>query len=209
MMELWGFLLSKMPTLRQIRLWLLAVAGGFALLDLLATGLLLSPAGRSVSLRMAEHDRLRAEVVALKASNHRELLDASRLQQARRQVDDFYAQRFPEKYSSLSAALHEMASAHNVRLSSVKYATGEGGHQKLSPEEAKRRASTGLEPVGLDLTVEGGYRSQVEFLNALERSPMLFIVRGVAIGGGKGKQQGSTGTGFTLRLESYLRSQKP
>jgi hypothetical protein len=198
-------------SLVQIRWWLLLAFAALAAVDLAAVLLLLSPAANGVERRMDDYGRLRAEVHQLESSNRLQLYDESRLSAANRQVSEFCAQHLPQHYSELSAELHTRAAANHVRLDAVTYSTGKGDKKESNNAElAARQARTGLQPISLELKVDGDYRSDVQFLNALERSPLLFAVRAVAIGSSSGKDKGMAGSvEFVLHAESYLRSERP
>jgi Tfp pilus assembly protein PilO len=109
-----------------------------------------------------------------------------RVAKTRKQIEDFYQKRVPPNYSSIDARIVELQVASGVRLSRVQYTQGEPG---LS-----------LTEITMDASISGDYPAIMRFVNSLERDPMFFIVRAMALTG----QQGGL-VNLRLRVSTWLR----
>jgi type IV pilus assembly protein PilO len=108
-----------------------------------------------------------------------------KVDQARDQADQFYDQRFPGAYSTISAAIGELAGNNNVRLTRVSY--------------TQTPAIPGLLDVRMDASLSGEYAPLMHFINGLERSKTFFLINGLTLTG----QQGGL-VNLRLRLTTYL-----
>ncbi len=114
-----------------------------------------------------------------------------KLAQATKDADKFYKQRLPFADSEVAAELGSLAKKQGVKLTRVQYAYSpvlEGTAGELT--EAR-----------MDAGLSGDYRPLVQFVNALERDNMFFLITGVTL---TGQQSGTVG--LRLRLTTYLRS---
>jgi type IV pilus assembly protein PilO len=107
---------------------------------------------------------------------------------ARKEIDDFYAQRLPSQDSAISENLGKVAAQTGVRIASVKYTMKD-------PEPG------GVRRLEVEASLAGDYLSLVRFINALERNQLFFLVDSVALGG----EQGGV-VKLQLKLETYLRT---
>jgi hypothetical protein len=73
-----------------------------------------------------------------------------------------------------------------VRLTRVQYTQGDPG--------------PGLTEISMDASISGDYPSIMRFINSLERDPMFFIIRAMALTG----QQGGL-VNLRLRVSTWLR----
>ncbi len=162
---------------------------GFVLLLLLAVGLAIR-----LGLDWAVMDSHANEVFADKQVQMRALevqtaplrgLD-QRVAKARKQLADFYQKRIPPNYSSIDARIAELQISSGVRLSRVQYTQGKPG--------------PGLTEITMDAGISGDYPSIMRFVNSIERDPMFFIVRAMALTG----QQGGL-VNLRLRVSTWLR----
>lgn len=106
---------------------------------------------------------------------------------SRTQAEDFYAARFPAAYSTISAAINDLATKNSVRLTNLAY----------SP----RPAIPGLIELRLDASLSGEYAPLMHYINGLERSKTFFLITGLTLTG----QQGGL-VNLRLRLITYLRA---
>jgi hypothetical protein len=106
------------------------------------------------------------------------------------EADTFYARRLPSAYSEVLAELGTLTKHAGVHLTHVNYAYG----PVLS-------GSAGLTEVLMDASVSGDYRPSVEFINAIERDRMFFVIRGINL---TGQQSGQVN--LRIRLTTYLRA---
>lgn len=166
-------MIQNVPEARRRLLIVLLV---LLVLDIGAVALLLSPIGRSRDMRTDEYNRVRVEL----SNKRREALPArdmdKKLETAREQVDAFYKDRLPQRYSDMSEQLGKLATANHVQIASINY--------EASDKEQKKGDETpaGLTRVQLDALLTGDYVNEMKFINALERSKLLFVVDSVSLG---------------------------
>jgi type IV pilus assembly protein PilO len=114
-----------------------------------------------------------------------------KLAQATKDADKFYKQRLPFANSEVAGELGALAKKQGVKLTRANYAYApvlEGTAGELTEEK-------------MDAGLSGDYRPLVQFINALERDKMFFLITGVTL---TGQQSGTVG--LRLRLTTYLRS---
>ncbi len=162
---------------------------GFFLLLALAIALAIR-----LSLDWAVMDSHSSEVLAGKQVQLRALeiqtiplrgLD-QRVEKTRGQLEDFYQRRIPPNYSSIDARIVELQVASGVRLTRVQYTQGAPG--------------PGLTEITMDASISGNYPAIMRFVNSMERDPMFFIIRAMALTG----QQGGL-VNLRLRVSTWLR----
>jgi type IV pilus assembly protein PilO len=107
---------------------------------------------------------------------------------ARKQIEDFYAQRLPAQDSAISANLGKLAQQTGVRIGGIKYT-------RKDPEPV------GVRRLEIEADLAGDYLTLVRFINALERDQMFFLVNSVGLGG----EQGGV-VRLQLKLETYLKT---
>ena len=110
-----------------------------------------------------------------------------KLKQASTDIADFYKERFPAEYSTVSEQLGKLAAASGVQIAAVKY------DDKDAPVQ-------GLRKLEIEVTLSGSYLQEVKFINSLERDKLFFVIDGVTLG----EQQGNVR--LQLKMETYLRS---
>lgn len=110
-----------------------------------------------------------------------------RVKEAREQISNFYADRFPSSSSSIFEQLGKLASSNRVRLNQATYQTQDAGLE-------------GLQQVQIKASLMGDYGQVMKFINSLERDKMFFIVDGVALA----DQTGGT-VHLSLSVETYMR----
>src|SRR5580700_3959610 len=107
---------------------------------------------------------------------------------ARKQIDQFYAQRLPSQDSAISADLGKVAAQSGVKIGSIKYSM-------------KDAEVLGVRRMEIEADLAGDYLQLVRFVNALERDQMFFLVDSVGLGG----EQGGV-VKLQLKLETYLKT---
>jgi hypothetical protein len=176
-----------MASIREARKTLLPVLIGLVVIDLACIVYLLSPAGRSREARERDLAALQTQL----AAKRQEVLPTrgmdGKLKQASADITDFYKDRFPAQYSTVSEELGKVAAASGVQITAVKY------DDKDAPVE-------GLRKLNIELALSGSYLQEVKFINALERDKLFFLIDGVTLG----EQQGNVR--LQLKVETYLRS---
>jgi type IV pilus assembly protein PilO len=140
------------------------------------------------TLRTASADQLQQQQTAYRALQL-EMTPLRGLPQkvslSRDQANDFYAARFPAAYSTISAAINDLASKNNVRLTNLAY----------SPTPA----IAGLAEVRMDASLSGEYAPLMHFINGMERSRTFFLITGLTLTGQQGGQ-----VNLRLKLNTYL-----
>jgi len=162
---------------------------GFALLLALAIALAVR-----LGLDWAAVDSHSAEVLDNKKTDLRiwELQTAplrgldQRVEKTRDQLKDFYAKRIPPNYSSVDARIVDLQVDSGVRLTRVQYTQGPPG--------------SSLTEITMDASISGDYPAIMRFINGLERDPMFFIIRAMALT----SQQGGL-VNLRLRVSTFLR----
>jgi len=175
-----------MAELKQTRNRLYIVLAVLLVLDLAAVAMLVTPIAGRESLRQQE---LREAWLSLKARESAPWrgLD-KKIPQAKREIDDFYRDRFPSSYSAISSNLDKVAAESGVKVSSERYAQ-------------KDAEIPSLERVEIDADVSGDYVPLAKFINALERNQLFFIIDGLDLGG---EQSGTVR--LHIKVETYLRN---
>lgn len=176
-----------MASIRETKKKLMPVVIAFAVLDLACIGYLISPAGRSRQARQQQYIELREHLTAKEQEVAPTRGMDRKLKQASEDIASFYDHRLPAHYSAVSDELGKISSDTGVHLSGVKY-------------DEKDSTLPGLHRLTIDLALSGNYLQEVKFINALERSPMFFLIDGVALV----EQQGNVR--LQLKLETYLRT---
>ena len=106
--------------------------------------------------------------------------------EARDQLKSFYEKRIPPNYSSISSRIGDLAVKSGVRLSRDQYTQAKPGSE--------------LTEITIDAGISGEYPQIMKFINSLERDPMFFVVRTMALTG----QQGGL-VNLRLRFSTWMR----
>jgi len=109
--------------------------------------------------------------------------------------DKFERMLFPAStgYSSVTADLDSMAQKAGALVQDISF------HQS----ENAQRGLTGIE---ITSTVNGNYSSVVHFVNALQRSPNVYILDSLNLAGDSQNPSASSQIKVTLHLQTYFRS---
>lgn len=162
-----------MPDLARTRRILTVALVLLLAVDVAAAAFLLSPWGRSKGEREQEYDQVRTQLQATMAEVRPLQGIEGKLDRARKDTADFYAQRLPAESSAISAELGKLARDNSVQISQVKY-------------DFKDTEISGLRQVKIEAKLDGDYLKEVKFINALERDKMFFILDGVTLGEAQG-----------------------
>jgi type IV pilus assembly protein PilO len=140
------------------------------------------------TLRSANEDQLQQRQAAYRALQL-ELSPLKGLPEkvalSHKQADAFYASRFPAAYSTISAAINDLASKSTVRLTSLAY--------------TQVPALPGLTEIRMDASLSGEYAPLMHFINGLERSKTFFVISNLTLTGSQGGM-----VNLRLRLSTYL-----
>ena len=132
-----------------------------------------------------QENQLRAAQIAAKPLRG---LDV-KLVDSTKAADQFYGQRIPYADSQLLTELGVLTKKAGVRLSRVQY-----------PQNEVLPGPYELTEVHMDASVSGDYRPVIQFINAIERDKMFFVINGINL---TGQQTGQVN--LRLRLTTYLR----
>lgn len=177
-----------MPDLRETRRKLKIAIGAMAAVDIVAIAVMVSPLVGSTASRKDTLNRLWMQLQA-KTRQVEPLrgLD-KKIPAARKQIDQFYAQRLPAQDSAISTELGKVAGQTGVKIESIKYS------MKDAEVEGARRME-------IEANLGGDYLQLVRFINALERDQLFFLVDSVGLGGAQGGL-----VKLQLKLETYLKA---
>ena len=109
------------------------------------------------------------------------------VEHARAQMRDFYQDRIPSSYSSISTRIGALQVASGVRLSRVQYTQG--------------APVSDLTEITMDAGISGDYPAIMRFINSLERDRTFFVIRAMSLTGQQGGQ-----VSLRLRLSTWLRA---
>lgn len=176
-----------MANLRQARRRVYIILIVFLLVDIAAAIVLFTPLAGSGAARQKEFEDLRSQV----QSKIRIVIPPDQVQTrvdtARGQLAGFYKERIPADASAISTQLGKLATGNKVRMLSVRY-------DEIDSDVP------GLTRVHITANVAGDYVDAIRFINAVERSKLLFVIDNVSLG----EQQGGN-VRLAVTLETYLR----
>jgi Tfp pilus assembly protein PilO len=178
-----------MADLRQTRKRIQFALGVSLGIDIVAVVVLFSPLVGSTASRKQQLNQLWSEL-QIKTKQVAPLKDLpGKLQTARMQITEFYKRRFPAADSEINTEFAKLAAANNVTVEQARY---KGGKDL----EAGR-----LLPVEVEADLTGSYVSLAQFINALERDDMLFIINNITLAG---EQKGPIK--LQMKVETYLKA---
>lgn len=182
-----------MADIRETRRRVMTALVVLIVLDVVAAGILISPIGRQRSEKQMEVAQLQRdlqektkEVAPLQGID-------KKVEEAKQQVNDFFAKRLPTRYSQIAEETIRLAQENHVELSSVRY-----GMEDTDLNDTRR--------VVMDASLAGDYTQVVRFINALERSKMLFLVDGITLGE---EARSSGAVRLSIKLETYMKAGAP
>jgi Tfp pilus assembly protein PilO len=175
-----------MPDLKKTRSRLTIIVAALVLVDVVAIAMLLTPLAGSEQSRQQEMNQLWLNLKKRETAPWRGL--DKKIPLAQKQIADFYHDRFPDTYSSISTSLDKIGVESGARVSGAKF----------SQKEAEIE---GLERVEISSEVSGDYLQLVRFINGLERSKLFFMVDDLELGN---EQNGIVK--LQIKMETYLRT---
>jgi len=162
---------------------------------------LLTPITGSSSSRLSELQQLDTtlrektrEVVPLRGID-------KKIVEARGEIGDFYANRFPAEQSSVPDALGKIAKTQSVKMDLAKYESKPADARPEGKDNTAAALAVGLRPVQIDAAFTGSYPNMMRFINDLERSKTFFIVNSVSLGESQGGD-----VKLQLKLETYVKA---
>ncbi len=177
-----------MADLQHARKKLKVAIGIMLVLDLAVAGVLFSPLVGSAESRRFERNQLAAELTM----KNREVQPLrgmdKKVELAKKEIPDFYAERFAPRNSDIAEELGKLASANGVKIQQASY--------KLEDKE-----TGGIVPVEIQGNFSGDYLQLVRFINSLERSKLFITVDGVDLAG-----ETAGPVKLQVTMHSYLRS---
>ena len=140
------------------------------------------------SIEMKQHDLLKADIK--RAQDIRDKIPA-----IQKDCDQFEQSLSPASsgYSAITSELGDIARKSGIRLEDVAFRQTE-------------IASRGTTEVAIDATVNGDYKSIIQFLNGLQRSPGLYAMDTLALATDSANQGASGVIKVTLHLKTYFRT---
>lgn len=177
-----------MTNVREHRRRLHIIAALLILVNVIAASMLVYSLMRSGQSRQSEFAALRVQVQRQKMIVVPPNTVQQRVEEARKQIDDFYRSRVPGQFSDVYDRLGKVAAQNRVKLANIRYNEGESD-------------IPGLHRINIQASLGGDYAQVLKFINALERDKMFFIIDSVSLG----EQQGGA-VRLEIALEAYLRS---
>ncbi len=170
-------------TRRIVRLALIVLV----VIDLLAVGMLLSPFAKSRQEKEAElrHYQLQFKDKEREVGPSRGM--EKKISTATGDIDGFYQQRLPGKYSQIDASLGKAAQDSGVHLQDITF-------------KPDKKAVDDLERVQITLTISGPYVDDVKFINQMERDRVFFVINSVSLAGS------TNGVQLQVNAETYFKT---
>ncbi len=185
-----------MADLRQTKKQIFTALIAMGVLSLASVVVLFSPLAGSTDSRRAQLTQLSIdlrektrEVVPLRGIDKKVI-------EARGEINEFYANRFPSLQSSVSEALGKVAAAHSVKIDIAKYET-----KADDKKETKDAQAVGLRRVQIEASLSGSYPNMMRFVNDLERAKTFFLVDSVNVGEAQGGD-----VKLQMKLETYVKA---
>lgn len=151
--------------------------------------ILLSPIGDSIRTGGQRETQLAQELNSKRPQAEKVRGLDAKIVDAKSQIKDFYARRFPPSFASVPERLNKLAAANGVILSGAKYSTADTD-------------IPGIYAVRVEAAIDGDYVKEVKFINAVERDKTFFIIDSVALG-----EQQKGAVHLQIVFETYVRSQ--
>ncbi len=178
-----------MADVKQIRRKLTVAAVVMLCLDILCATVLLSPIGRGARSGGHKESELVAELKAKRPEAEQVRGLDAKIVEAKAQIKDFYAGRFPESFAAVPERLNKLAAANGVTLGAARYSTEDTDIE-------------GVRAVRVEAAIDGDYRKEAEFINAVERDKTFFIIDSVTLG-----EQQKGGVHLQIVFNTYIKSQ--
>ena len=140
------------------------------------------------SLEMTQHDLLKADIK--RAQGIRDKIPA-----IQKDCEQFEKSLFPASsgYSAVTAELDGIARKAGIQIEDRSFRSTE-------------IASRNMTEVMIDATVNGDYKSVIQFLNSVQRSPNLYAVDALALAPENASQGNSGALKVSLHLKTYFRT---
>ncbi len=175
-----------MADLQDARRTLKIAIGVMLALDLAAAAVLFSPLVGSAESRRFQKNSLAAELTK-KNRDIKPLIGMDKkVELAKKQIPQFYAERFAARDSDIAEELGKIASQNGVKIQQARY----------KQEDAE---TAGIIPVEIQGSFSGDYLQLVRFINSLERSKLFITVDGVDLG-----SEGAGPVRLQVTMHSYL-----
>jgi type IV pilus assembly protein PilO len=183
-----------MPDLRGTRKKVKIALAALAIVDVAAIAVYFSPLVGSEVSRQEQMRQLWSELQ--QKTRQVEPLRGlpEKIPVARKDIDQFYKDRFPSQDSEISDAIGKLAAQNGIRIGEVKY-------KMADPDKAVEFQRVGVDQVEVEADLEGDYLQLVRFINALERDKLFFLVDSVVLGG----EQNAV-VKLQLKMETYLKT---
>ncbi len=181
--------MASIPVLRRRFTW---AAGALGFIAVAAAGYSVLPIGPTPEDKWREANQV-AQERKLKIAQTAPLMDISgKIGKAQKDIQQFYIDRLPSRYSNISADIGKLALQNGVQLSNVHYSQADAD-------------ITDLQRLAIDANLTGDYSHAVKFINAVERSKLFLLIDNVSLAP---EQQGGNVT-LQVHMQTYLRGGAP
>ncbi len=177
-----------MADVKQTRRHLTIALIVMLVIDAICVIVLVSPIGRGAREGQEKVNQLWKELQAKTADTlPLQGLD-SKIVNAKAQIKDFYAERFPDSFAAVPQRLNKLASEHGVTLTATKYTSDD-------------TEIPGIRLVKIEAGIDGDYGKEARFINAVEHDKTFFLIDSISLG-----EQQKGGVHLQIVFETYVRS---
>jgi Tfp pilus assembly protein PilO len=178
-----------MTDVRQVRRKYTLVLAVLLCIDVVCGIVLISPIGRSARANQETLNGLWSDLqVKTRETIPLQGID-SKVKEAKTEIDTFLKDRVPQRFANVPDEVGKLAAAHNVSLSAARYRTEETD-------------IPGLRRVVVEATLSGTYSQEAQFINAVERDKLFFIINSISLGDAQ-----NGGVRLQIQMETYIRSE--
>lgn len=177
-----------MTAIQKMRRNFTVLLYGMGALSLVCLVYLVWPNHSTAATRQAEEKALRQELAAKKLQAGPLQDVQEKLARSQQDVKKLTQERVPSRFSDITDTLHKVAQAHGVSAQRIQYDTD-------------KSALAGVSIIKITTAVSGDYTRLAQFINALEREKILFVIKQISLT----QQQQAGSVELQIRFETYLK----
>ncbi|MBZ5522928.1 MAG: type 4a pilus biogenesis protein PilO [Acidobacteriia bacterium] len=146
------------------------------------------PGSSTAASRRAEEKALQLELVSKKKQAGPLQGIQEKLTQSQLDVKKLTQDHVPSRFSEIIDTLYKVVQENGVSAQHIQYDTDKSG-------------LPGMQLIKINTTVSGDYTRVAQFINALEREKLLFVIKQVSLS----QQQQSGTVDLQIRFETYIK----
>jgi Tfp pilus assembly protein PilO len=150
---------------------------------------------RAEAAARVNSERVQLEILRERVNRLQQL--QAHLGRSRQQADELVQSSMrPEGtvFSDVLTEFNRMAQRTRVRASNIAF-------------QPSKETQAGLRQIGITANLEGQYSDVIEFLNAVERSPIFFIVNEISLSEGAGESHEKGVIRLYVQMQTYARAE--